>query len=301
MGYIEVCRYRDVLLKVPEEYHFSFTNSPYYAHLNFKAIDVYPPIGDDELISPFDGKLIFYRKLHDEHICGFKLNQVYVRILHVKPLIKVGEYVRLGDILGKLQYSPTFRPWTDYHAHIEIRLKDEFIRARGGQELTIGKDILSRLKGSSWHHSVINEDRKIIGYIHLVKQGKYILIKPKHCEEKYLTPIMVRVDDQDHIGFLEGGIPYYGHGGILINSAHIKPGDKVKLLDHTLAYVNKVYEGYLHIIPFKTSFFVENIILKGISLYVNFKYIKVIPRQWENIGLREGDEVELTIGGAFSD
>jgi len=131
MKLIEASRCGDVSFRVPSHYHFTFTNSPYYAHLHLSAIDIYPPIGERDFLSPFDGELLFYRGFR-EHICGFGVGRYFVRVLHMEPVVKIGEEISVGDLLGKLQWSPTFRRWTDYHAHIEVRARPEFMRARGG-------------------------------------------------------------------------------------------------------------------------------------------------------------------------
>jgi len=289
---IEICYCQNISLRIPESYHFTLTNSPYYAHLNFSAVDIYPPIGESIVLSPFDGILVFYKKLHEEHICGFKADTGYIRVLHVKPIVKEGEKVCTGDVLGELQHSPTFRPWTDYHAHIEIRFNKEFIRARGGQKLRVGNDIITKLR-SSTQDLVLNLNNTIIeGRIYLIRREKYIIIKPKHYHSGYLSPIIVDINGLR--GFLEGGIPYYRHGGVLINE-YKDTKINVVMGGKPLGYVNKVYEHYLHITPYNIEFHIGKLPLKGISLYINFRYIKAIPKSWEYVDLSEGDEVELTL------
>ncbi len=265
----------NISLKIPDNYYFSFTNSPYYAHWKMSAVDIYPK--GREILSPFSGKLIFYRNFHGEHISGFESDGEIIRILHLKPAMEIGDKFDYGDFLGYLQDSPTFRRWTDYHIHFEIRENENFLRARGVKKLNISKDILSRIK--------FVERNNQEGMVRIIKKGKYILVKMKN---EGLSPIII--GNEENYGFLEGGIPHYGHAGIIGKFE----GDNIILDGKIIGKKIEDFGNYTHIKSSKVSFFLENIELIGISLYLNFQYLKIIPRKWD-FDINIGDKVKLRI------
>ena len=293
---LNIVECRGVFLKIPRNYSFSFSNSPYYAHKYFKAVDIYPPLGDKTIASPFNGKLVYYRELHGEHICGFKTGEYYIRILHLKPYMDLGEEVGVGEVLGEPMDSPTFCPWTDHHIHVEIRDKPEFLRARGGLELDLAIDLVELVRNSVSKVAKLNKNNYVEGEIILVDKNRYILVKPrKTCLG--LTPIAIEVNGVK--GFLEGGIPYYGYGGIIVSStdtSHSIKEEIIYLYGEPIGYIDYTRRSYLHIQLYKDIvFYTREIPLKGIGLYLNNPYIKLVPRKWSNNCLKEGDILVLSL------
>lgn len=80
-----------------------------------------------------------------EHVLIIDVGKYYAKILHVEPFVSVGEEIKIGEKIGKLYRSPYFRPWTDPHIHLEIRNKNDYLRALGGIELKI-KNCISQGK-----------------------------------------------------------------------------------------------------------------------------------------------------------
>ena len=280
-------------IHLPHGYYFSFANSPYYAHQYLKAIDMYPMLGETVVVSPFNGKLVYYKVIHGEHVSGYKVGDYYVRLLHLKPFLQVGEEVEIGDVLGELVDSPYFYPWTDPHIHLEIRSKPEFIRASGGLELKPSQRLLEDFK------KALSNTRKptgsmIIGEISSIRKGRYILMKTKNSFKGYITPLII--GSSNGTGFIDAGLPHYGHGLLVSPDNEAMIPNTVKLHDVTIGYVDKRYHrGLAH---FRTSHkvlkvFLNELRIKGVGLYIGFPLIKIIVVDWAEVDYREGDIVRI--------
>ncbi len=292
MGYIAVFGYRGVEFLVRDDHFFTFTNSPYYSHRVLSAIDIYPPIDSDGAVaSPFNGKLIYHKVVGGEHVAGFAVEDFYVRTLHIEPAVKVGETVSIGDQLGVCRHSPTFFPWTDPHAHIEVRDDPEFLRARGGQRLAIGSG-LRKVVEEKPPKNGLGMAGSIAGIIHIVRKGKYLLIKPLN-RSTGVSPLTATVGNAP--GYLDGGLPHYGHGGVLTERVGKVFSADVQLTGKPIGKVKEVIGNYVHFITHRFAPLINEVSLTGVSVYLNFPYIKVIPRRWETLNLREGDHAELRI------
>ncbi|WP_048078948.1 hypothetical protein [Desulfurococcus mucosus] len=277
--------YRGYGFPVRGDHYFSFTNSPYYSHRVLGAVDIYPPRGSLEVASPFTGRLIYYRVIGGEHVAGFEIgNGLYVRVLHVKPYVELGGEVEAGGILGECTHSPTFREWTDPHVHVEVREKPEFLRARGCVRLTPGRGVVEAASTAlaACASSIIE------GRVALVEKNRYILIEPPGC--RGLSPVVVKVNGA--LGFLEGGVPHYGHGGVVVG----QPGGEgeVRLQEATIGRVVEASGSLLHFtttgIGFKLS---DGARLIGLGVYLNSRYVKAIPVDWATVSLNEGDHVAV--------
>ncbi len=297
---LELVFYGNAKIYLPRGYYFSFANSPYYAHQYFKAVDIYPVPGETTVASPFNGKLVYYKVIHGEHVSGYRVGDYYVRLLHLKPLISIGEEVGVGDLLGELVESPYFYPWTDPHMHLEIREKPEFVRASGGLELKPSEELLENFK------KILSDTMRpikpvITGEINSIRKGKYMLVKLKNGFKGYMTPLIV--GSKSGIGFIDAGLPYYGHGLLISLGNGIVIQDTVKLHDITIGYVDQRYhQGLIH---FRTSRKVLRVLLngsriKGVGSYIGFQYVKIVVTSWAGIDYRESDIVRIEFKGIES-
>ena len=198
-------------------YFISFLNSPFQSHRDLKAVDIFPISRKiEEVKSPISGSVIDHR-IHTmrknnkkEHVIIIDAAEYYVKILHVEPYIQIGEEVKSGQVFGRLCLSPYFRPWTDPHIHLEIRNREDFLRARGGIKLKIpncsvtGKTILT--------------DKYEI-------RESYILRKiiPARCGNFY---------GAGDSGIIDGGYPHYKYGLLL-------GGNEPKLLNKKIGEIYK--------------------------------------------------------------
>lgn len=118
---------------------FSRYNSPYPAHTEGCAIDLYPA-GEDG-IAPVDGVVRETRTVGcpnrsyasatdylividlDDEWClraGAEPGTV-ARVLHVIPDVEPGDRVTVGDVLGPMTRSGFFGQWVDNHVHLGFR------------------------------------------------------------------------------------------------------------------------------------------------------------------------------------
>jgi len=118
---------------------FSRFNSPYPAHDDGCAIDLYP---DSEAgISPVAGVVRETRTVgcpdrpyaaDEDHLIVVELDEDWcrragaapgtiARILHVVPEVSAGDRVAVGDALGPLTRSGFFGQWVDNHVHLGFR------------------------------------------------------------------------------------------------------------------------------------------------------------------------------------
>ncbi len=284
--------YGNAKIYLPRGYYFSFANSPYYAHQYLKAIDIYPIPEETLVVSPFNGKLVYYKVIHNEHVSGYKVGDYYVRLLHLKPFLQVGEEVEVGDVLGELVESPYFYPWTDPHIHLEIRSKPEFIRASGGLRLRITKSFLKDVRETLLKSSILVES-KIKGEIALVEPNRYMLMKTGSTVNGLTTPLIVSINGV--LGFIDGGIPHYRHG--LLITPYMKIVDEtVRLSNIIIGVVDEYYnEGFNHfqVDRRKVKVFVDDTRIRGLGLYIGCPLIKIIPLNWTGIDYRVGDVVEV--------
>ncbi len=292
-GFVDIICVDDIVFRIPIEYYFSLANSPYYAHRYFRAVDVYPPRGENIVLSPFSGELIYYRVVGGEHVLGFQVGEHYVRVLHVKPLLDVGDEVRVGGVLGELATSPFFHYWTDKHMHLEVRRRPEFLRASGGVKLSLCKSLLD-LIGSALESNTNEFSGEVSGEIVFFENNRYVLVKPKYNIRGYTTPLQACFNDK--CGFIDGGIPHYGHG-ILVTTSDSRGGiSEVIVKDTVLGVVDDYYGyGFYHfsITGKSLRIFVGDIRVKGVGLYIGDPYLKIIPLDWASFPYREGDVVEI--------
>lgn len=285
-GYIEVCRYAELSVMIPKGYFFAFANSPYYCHKRLSAVDVYPPIGSSEFLAPFSGKLVFYKVVRGEHIAGFVSEEgYYVRILHLKPRMEPGENFSQGDVLGELVWSPTFYPWTVLHAHLEVRRGPEFVRARGCLSLELGAHVLKLVEESSCVYTSMLR-AKIVE----IKPFKYVLAR---VQTSNITPLTAR--SSGHCGFIEGGIPYYGHA-IVYAVEKLVHSSAVECLGSTIGYIDFERDIVHHVVlDGRLKVYAGDFVVRGVGVYSGTNVVKIVPVRWKGIDLREGDEIVLRV------
>jgi hypothetical protein len=135
---------------------FSLYNSPYAAHGDGRAVDLYP--GDGRAYSPVSGEVVGtktvrappkpYAPEHD-HLVVVACDEgspgttpgLLARCMHVDPEVEAGDAVAVGDDLGPLVRAGFFAPWVDRHLHVGFRPPDaDPYRAAGSLRLALGVD-----------------------------------------------------------------------------------------------------------------------------------------------------------------
>lgn len=247
--FMEIGRYKDITLRLPKNIPYSFFNSPYPAHRERGAVDVYFP---SEALFPCDhGKVVEIKYFRSpkirkdsssiEPLILIDLGDIFLKVLHVEPRVKVGEKLFLGDPLGNIIVSGYLYYWSDPHAHFELRPKNDPYRARG--TIPINPTFLQVVKGS------LSFEFKVVKV-----REHYVLAKPIGGE-----PSLGAIGNTSFC--VDGGIPHYGYYGIVGKGSFPIPGKasgSIVLTDDLKIYAN-------------------NMRIRGIGTLLGTNLVKIIP------------------------
>jgi hypothetical protein len=187
-------------------YRFSLYNSPFDAHDEGCAIDLYPKGG--RAPSPVAGEVLDTKTVRappkpyaaDEDYLILVVTGEYVaRLLHVKPGVEPGDVVAVGDDLGELVRAGFFAPWVPNHVHLGFREHDaDPYRAAGSLPVEAGVDV----EPLPWD-----------GTGTVVEAGETWarLDSPTHPAPGERFVGLESAGD----GVLDGGLPHYEWGGVL--------------------------------------------------------------------------------------
>ncbi len=268
MDELEIACIGDIHFKISYGIYYSFFDSPYAPHRNGAAIDIY--FEEDALFPLEEGVVREIKKINTPHnvkdfLVLIETEGLILKVLHVKPSIRKGDKLFHGDTFGKVIHSGFLSPWSDRHAHFELRKPSDPYRARGGLIL---KPIIQPLVPI------------VIGnqFIVVEKQERYVWIKPLKYRDKGLTPIVF--DNKS----IEGGIPHYSYGAIF--------GDigEIELIDIKIRSSDRLSNNI-------RLFDTKNLIVEangeeitGIGIYCNQSLLKLISENFE-----EDDIIEINI------
>jgi hypothetical protein len=190
-------------------YRFSLYNSPFDAHDEGCAIDLYPE--GPRAPSPVAGEVLdtktvrappkAYAAEHD-HLILVDTGDHVARLLHVKPGVEAGDGVAVCDDLGELVRAGFFAPWVPNHVHLGFRAFDaDPYRAAGSLPVDVGVDV----EPLAWN-----------GTGTVVETGETWarLDSPAHPVpgERFVG---LAADVAGETGVLDGGLPHYEWGGLL--------------------------------------------------------------------------------------
>lgn len=198
----------------------SLYNSPYPAHDQGCAIDLYPATGTP---SPVAGEVLETRTVrapskpyaveHDylilvaveepESAAG-----LVARVLHVDPGVAAGDRIEVGDSLGEMVRSGYFAPWVGNHVHLGFRPPDANLHRAGGS-LPVAVDVDP--EPLAWDGTGTVGD---VG-------GTYALLDSPAHPAPGETWVGVAADATDGQGALDGGLPHYEGGGLLGNGREV--------------------------------------------------------------------------------
>jgi hypothetical protein len=128
---------------------------------------------------------------------------------------------------------------------------------------------------------------------------EYVIIKPAHDLISTVNGyfgIGVRIGER--FGILDGGVPHYGYGGVLMeDAAKVEQGARVCLGGIELGSVSSTFDSdYLQFQCDRLSLANDSIDFRGISSYLHFcmpKGIKLVYKTFEDHGLRLGQTLDL--------
>lgn len=140
----------DVL--IVEGDYLSMTNSPYPPHIVGYAVDIYPrypylPVEKGVVTRVISFPAPKNRPDAEEvdYVINVDLGKHVLKILHVKPAVRPGDKLFLGDYIGEPIVSGYLRPWSDPHMHVEVRKRGDTLRALGSLYLTPTEELIKEL------------------------------------------------------------------------------------------------------------------------------------------------------------
>ncbi len=209
---------------------FSLYNSPYAAHDEGCAIDLYPHEGDwregserreanDEretaAPSPVSGEVVATRTVSappkeyagpDDHLVVVDTGEYLARMLHVEPAVEPGDEIARGESLGEMIRSGFFAPWVDNHVHLGFRDHDaDPFRASGSLPVELAPEV--ELAAVPWDGR---------GTVVAAGDTYAILDAPDHpAPGELFAGIAPDGENGDGGGILDGGLPHYEGGGVV--------------------------------------------------------------------------------------
>jgi hypothetical protein len=188
---------------------FSLYNSPFVAHEEGCAIDLYPPADATTVPSPVAGEVVDTRAVQappkpyaaeQDHLILVDTGDRVARTLHVEPAVEAGERLAVGDPLGTPVRAGFFAPWVPNHVHLGFRAPGaNHYRASGSLPIELGADV--DLRRVEWDGSGT-----------VVERGETYarLDRPAHP-----APGEAFAGIAAGGGVLDGGFPHYDGGGLL--------------------------------------------------------------------------------------
>ncbi len=306
----DIIKTEDARVSIFQGNHFTIGTSPYYAHQHGLAIDIYQNLSLDnyDAISPVSGKVIKTKKLiaprakfkggiDNDYIIIIQnsdTSDVVYKILHVKPKVQVGDQLEIGDYIGTTIRNGYFAYWSSPHLHLEIRPRDDAIRARGGKDFSLNIEKNKKLEKSSSK----NQFKEIPLEIHSV-YPEFLLAK---LPTKYYHLIKPFYGIKGNTGnmncILDGGIPHYKYGTIISQHESIMDSfNSVYFGQHEIGSLQEVRGNFGFINFNHVKFLLDNKEIRGISLFLaNFPpLIKLIPYNKDEISINSETTQYLSI------
>jgi len=190
-------------------YRFSLYNSPFAAHDEGCALDLYP--AGQRAPSPVAGEVLDTKAVRappkpyaaeEDYLILVDAGEHVARLLHVKPSVEPGDRVAVGDDLGELVRAGFFAPWVPNHVHLGFREPDaNHYRAAGSLPVEVGVDV----EPLAWDGT---------GTVAETGETWARLDSPVHPApgERFVG---LAGSDGASPGVLDGGFPHYDWGGLL--------------------------------------------------------------------------------------
>ena len=298
---IPVVDQSNIKIYLSEHNHFSIGTSPYYAHQNAIAMDIYHriTIENHNVVSPISGKVLqikelkapkarFKNGIDREYLTIIENphdNKTVFKVLHIKPEVEPGQKLEPGDNFGKTIRNGYFAPWSSPHIHLEMKRPEDTLRAKEGLPFTIN------FKEQTPNELV--EKRAYFNQIPVKIEFIYNEFFLCHFPEdlyQHIEPFYGVKGTNSHISFIvDGGIPQYKHGIIhLHNKGDSNKIDEIHLNTMRIGTLTGFQEKYGFVNFDNVKFLLNNTLIRGISLFLakNRPLIKLIPFNKEEFELK---------------
>ncbi|MFW9970697.1 MAG: hypothetical protein ACFFDF_10900 [Candidatus Odinarchaeota archaeon] len=291
-NFFDIINMHGLRVSIPDNSHFSLGTSPYYAHQHGLAIDIYYnlTLENYDMLSPISGKVIklktlvapkpsFNNGIDKDYlilISNRKYPEVVWKMMHVKPMVNVGDKVRIGDILGETIRNGYFAYWSSPHLHLELRPPNDAIRARGGKQFSLA------IKNENITPQITEQEnvKEIPIEIKFIDPDIILANLPKHLYLNIDPFYGVKAIINNIKCILDGGIPHYKIGTVICHQkSSFEINSPVYLGEHKVGNLHEI-NGQFGFLKFEEiKFFLNNIEVRGISLYLANFYplIKIIP------------------------
>ncbi len=291
-GFYSIIHNDGIDVSVPAYCHFTIGTSPYYAHQHGLAIDIYQDLSlkNYEVLSPISGEVIktksliapkpkFHNGISKDYltlISNSHRPEIVYKILHVKPAVKVGEKVEIGDSLGTTIRNGYFAYWSSPHLHLEIRPIRDAIRARGGKQFSLNIADKNEIAG--------NKNNFYMEKIPIIIKAVYpelILVSFPNNLYHSIDPIFGVKGKIDNVTcILDGGIPIYKSGVAIFQNDYNRTTPSELYFNNETIGTLTGYRGKLGFIKFdQVKFALNNKEIRGVSFFLanSVPLIKLIP------------------------
>ncbi|MEM2896407.1 MAG: hypothetical protein QW265_05150 [Candidatus Bathyarchaeia archaeon] len=309
MKFKPIAESMNVEVYASEENFLSFFNSPYYAHTQASAVDIYTKRREYDIpaLSPVNGKvvnIVRFKTPKPKHFAGSeedyiiavqsnKNSSVWVRILHARPSVKIAQKVSVGDEIGKYLPSGYFNFWTDPHIHIEIRNPANIIRAKGGYTVNT-----LQIDDKEFNDEELVEGKPLEGKVELISK-RYLILNLESPKLRLGNFYGIRANIGKYKGILDCGFPYYGYGGVHAEQSNgIEMGDYVKFLGFNIGIVVNKIKNFVMFktIPLRVK--IRDKVFKGLSFYLHMNELvnfKLVPIQPNSFSFKFGEKLKVEI------
>ena len=297
-----------VEIYAPENSCVSFCDSPFPAHRDCGALDIYPADAkfNDEVACPVNGIVRGVRRYCSpslfpdkppiyEYLTLIESEEnpsVYVKIIHACPKVSKGERVNVGDKIGVLIHSGYYPFWVDPHIHVELRSPKDPERASGSHSLGV-----FNAGRSEEHVPKVPNEGSIVGIVRK-KEKRYAIVQPNLEHWVKVDPFSgLRVSTEKGDGILDGGIPFMGYAGVIARY-EMKAGSQVYTGGTRIGEVTESLNGVTKMNTVAFKIIVRGLEYLGLSSNLclgDICQFKLIPMKVGQINLQVGETITIKI------
>ncbi|MEA3255457.1 MAG: hypothetical protein U9Q22_06445 [Candidatus Altiarchaeota archaeon] len=271
---------KDIGIYADKGWEYSFFASPYHAHREFGAVDIYQgrDFGDVSL-SPVAGMVYRIHKFKSpslgkplpEYLILIRSGDYLARIMHVEPSVREGDEIRVGDELGRFITNGYFFFWVDAGMHVEVRDLNDYLRAKGGYELS-----------PKFKYDIKKQDVTELTGVVVNASKRNIAVELNRCN-------VVKIRDEYTLMDAATTIDY---GGVL---GKFSLGNEIYFNGIKIGKINKV-GSYMSIFEMEElKVFVNDMEFGGISFMFGCNVARLLPKKYGDPLFKRGDKLRVKL------